>query len=298
MSHLSSDRTVMVTGLRPTVNFAQRAILPAGTRFGPRQIPDCQMLYVIHGAAEVRLGGRRYTLGAGDGVFYGKNSPHQIVIPVEAAFFSVHFHWDKASAEPVHPAYRIRECSERLIERHPTSYTVQLSPQVAVRVPHYYRTSGLEALLMQIVMEYRNEAPGYEAAMRALLSDVWIRILRQESERMINPASKIHRALAEMRNHPDKPWTVAELAAISGYHTDYFSTLFKAEKGISPKQFLVDERIRKSKFLLLSGETLESISAKLGYTSLHYFSRNFKEVTGLTPTEFRQQGEVEHEEVE
>jgi YesN/AraC family two-component response regulator len=49
------------------------------------------------------------------------------------------------------------------------------------------------------------------------------------------------------------------------------------------------QRTRKAKCYLPSGEKIELIAARLGYASIHYFSRNFKEYTGLTPTEFKQQ---------
>ena len=82
---------------------------------------------------------------------------------------------------------------------------------------------------------------------------------------------------------------MAELAALCGYHAIYFSSLFRKCTGDNPKQYLISQRIRKAKFHLLSGEKMEAIAERLGYASVHYFSRNFKEETGLTPTELKQQ---------
>jgi AraC-like DNA-binding protein len=59
--------------------------------------------------------------------------------------------------------------------------------------------------------------------------------------------------------------------------------------GQKPKQFLISERIKLAKQALLRGEPIESLAERLGYASIHYFSNNFKKVTGLSPSEYRQQ---------
>ncbi|WP_376774375.1 helix-turn-helix domain-containing protein [Paenibacillus eucommiae] len=53
-------------------------------------------------------------------------------------------------------------------------------------------------------------------------------------------------------------------------------------------RYLILERIRKAKLYLLEADSVEKVAERLGYTSIHYFSRNFKEVTGFTPTRFKQ----------
>ena len=159
-------------------------------------------------------------------------------------------------------------------------------------MPHSFAAGGVESLLLKIVTEYQKESPGYTFALRAHMTEVLLMIIRQLlSLEDKNQDSKIARAYQAIKYHPDRAWSVVELADLCGYQADYFAELFKLENGKTPKQFLMEERNRKAKYLLLSGETLENITKKLAYTSLHYFSRSFKEENGMTPTQYRQQGE-------
>ncbi len=67
------------------------------------------------------------------------------------------------------------------------------------------------------------------------------------------------------------------------------SSLFTATEGITLERYLIGRRIEKAKELL--GKTKLSftdIAFQLGYSSVHHFSNQFKNITGLTPSAFRQ----------
>lgn len=67
----------------------------------------------------------------------------------------------------------------------------------------------------------------------------------------------------------------------------YFRRIFKESFGISPKQYILDIRIRKAKQLLYSGNiSVTKVSEQCGFSSVYHFCRIFKEKTGLTPTEY------------
>jgi AraC family transcriptional activator of mtrCDE len=165
-----------------------------------------------------------------------------------------------------------------------------------MKLPHHCVLPALEPLFLQIVGEYRNESYGFEASMRALLIQLIVLILRHQ--RILGPPSsqdhlrKIEPALEAIRREPEIYWTTDELARLCGYHPTYFAALFRETIGASPKHFLVLERIKRAKQILLEDYTIEQTANKLGYTSIHYFCRNFKEATGLTPTQFKRQMKV------
>lgn len=71
------------------------------------------------------------------------------------------------------------------------------------------------------------------------------------------------------------------------YH--YLSTLFSSIEGITIEKYVIAQRIEWAKELLLYDElTLSEIAEKLGYSSVQHLSLQFKKVTGLTPTHFKQ----------
>lgn len=280
-----------MNSLKPTVNFASRAEAPAQALWGPRIIPDCQLFYVISGEVELQLGPTTYRLRSGDYGFYGADSPHQLLILSPTQYFSLHFHMDHDSPVPVHPAYSIQACTEQDLDTEPRSYVLELQDQSQLVIPHHFTIPGLESIHMRLVHEYQNEQPGHAWLLRALMIELLTAIVRHllKIQPVSHELAKIEPALEAIEKHPEINWTVSQLAGLCGYHSVYFASLFGKVTGTNPKQYLIAERIRKAKYDLLTSEKMETIAERLGYSSIHYFSRNFKEQTGLTPTQFKLQ---------
>ena len=75
-------------------------------------------------------------------------------------------------------------------------------------------------------------------------------------------------------------------------HKDYsyVSVFFKLEF-IAIEKFIINQKIEKVKELIIYDElNLSEIAYKLGYSSVAHLSNQFKKVTGLTPSHFRQAG--------
>ncbi len=79
-----------------------------------------------------------------------------------------------------------------------------------------------------------------------------------------------------------------DLAEIAYLSPIYFCSAFKERYGISPIQYLQNIRCENAKKLLIdSDDTITIISERVGFQSIHYFSRYFKSREGITPNEFR-----------
>ena len=71
------------------------------------------------------------------------------------------------------------------------------------------------------------------------------------------------------------------------YH--YLSNLFSEVEGITIEKYFIAQKIEKVKELLIYDElTLSEIAIQLNYSSVAYLSSQFKSVTGITPTVFKQ----------
>jgi len=71
----------------------------------------------------------------------------------------------------------------------------------------------------------------------------------------------------------------------------YISNLFTEATGTTIEQYAIAQRIERAKELLSYDElSLSEIADKLYYSSASHFSRQFRKVTGQTPTAFRQSG--------
>lgn len=79
---------------------------------------------------------------------------------------------------------------------------------------------------------------------------------------------------------------LSKIQLISKYH---LIRLFKKYYGLSPRQYLINKRIEKSKEYLLKGMTVTKTCYAVGFTSLGSFSVLFKTKTGKTPRQFRKE---------
>lgn len=74
-----------------------------------------------------------------------------------------------------------------------------------------------------------------------------------------------------------------------GYNYTHLANVFSEVKGITIQQFIILNKIERAKELILYDQlSLKEISYKLHYSSVAHLSNQFKKVTGLTPTFFKE----------
>jgi AraC family transcriptional regulator len=79
------------------------------------------------------------------------------------------------------------------------------------------------------------------------------------------------------------------------FQQDYstLSKLFSEVQGMTIEQYVITQKIEKVKELLVYDElSLSEIALQLNYSSVSHLSKQFKKVTGLTPTHFKQVKEI------
>jgi AraC family transcriptional regulator of arabinose operon len=92
----------------------------------------------------------------------------------------------------------------------------------------------------------------------------------------------------QIRQDPGREWTVAEMARHAALSRAQFTRRFVAQLGMSPAQYLIQSRIDRAHQLLTeSGMTVTQTAAALGYTDVPYFSRQYKQRTGRSPSQDR-----------
>lgn len=103
---------------------------------------------------------------------------------------------------------------------------------------------------------------------------------------------KIKNVITEMIHYSDEMPNVNYSDYISEklhYDYTYLSNLFSEVKGMTIQQFIIINKIEKVKELLLYDElNLTQISYKLNYSSVAHLSNQFKKITGLSPSYFKQ----------
>ena len=77
---------------------------------------------------------------------------------------------------------------------------------------------------------------------------------------------------------------IAKMAYVSKSN---FFKMFKQELGLSPNEFIIKERIKKAKELLISQSSVSEVAFSTGFSDTNYFIRVFKQVEGVTPKIFQ-----------
>jgi AraC-like DNA-binding protein len=117
-------------------------------------------------------------------------------------------------------------------------------------------------------------------------------VIDEKKSRIIE---KIKNIIIDLVHHQDNGLTtnLSEVLRSQLHHDyNYLSNLFSEVEGITIEKYFIAQKIEKVKELLVYDElSLSEIAFRLNYSSVAYLSNQFKKVTGLTPSHFRQIGE-------
>lgn len=83
-------------------------------------------------------------------------------------------------------------------------------------------------------------------------------------------------------------WPVRRLSRVSGVSEAHFARSFKEAFGVPPHRYLLTRRIERAAALLRDTDlSITEIAFQTGWESLGTFSRTFRDITGVSPSELR-----------
>ena len=95
-------------------------------------------------------------------------------------------------------------------------------------------------------------------------------------------------ARAALHEEPAREWRLDELAAIACLSPFHLQRVFKSAFGTTPRDYGAALRMERARRLLAaSGCPVGEIAASCGYAAVSAFSRSFRKLTGLSPSEYR-----------
>lgn len=93
---------------------------------------------------------------------------------------------------------------------------------------------------------------------------------------------------AEIQQSPGEDWGLGRLAARFGYAPDYFGRVFRRMTGSPLSAYVIGVRMNQAKVLLHSCDSpIGEIARQLGYRDVCFFSRQFRQKAGLSPSAYR-----------
>jgi AraC-like DNA-binding protein len=103
---------------------------------------------------------------------------------------------------------------------------------------------------------------------------------------MLRARDAIDRAYAQ-------PLDIPALASVASVSDAHFIRTFRSTFGETPHRYLQRRRVERAMFLLRETQrSITDVCLDVGFTSLGTFSRTFRDIVGVNPTDYRARGEV------
>lgn len=126
-----------------------------------------------------------------------------------------------------------------------------------------------------------------KAAITELLS-VFMRNGTEKGGDKFRESQFVNEVTSFIQKNIDKKLSIGEIAKSTKYNEKYFIELFKNNFGTTPAKYVKTMRLENAKRnLLYTSHSISYIANQIGYSTVQKFSRDFKEYTGFTPTDFQ-----------
>ncbi len=143
-------------------------------------------------------------------------------------------------------------------------------------------------ILESLLKEAKEQTYGYQEMIAAKLNELCLLILR--SEKTSGDEKNLAYIVNYLKENYHEKILLSQCAKQLNISYDYFQHKFKAVTGLSPRQFLIEQRLNASEKLLLSDDlSCTEIAYQCGFSTSAQYSALFKRKYGKTPMEFRKQ---------
>jgi AraC-like DNA-binding protein len=279
----AADETIFLTNLWATPpDWAEEVFycavraghLKAGKdhRIERETYPGHEWIWCLRGQGWVQVGGKRHRVGEGDLVWVNCHYPHRYGA-VEGDPWEVY--WVRAEGRDLDKLARLLQ--------------VGSGPVIGLAAERERMTAGFEEVFRQMGGIRPCDLAGAHAVMTEWIARCFAERLHDEQGLQAEMPEAVREAMQQMRLYYSKPIRVAELAAQVGMPESSFTRQFRKATGTSPIAWLRQERIKQAKRRLLeSDDPIKEVARQVGYSDQYFFSKDFKKMTKLTPSQFRE----------
>jgi AraC family transcriptional regulator len=170
------------------------------------------------------------------------------------------------------------------------SHRLELLPQARIRDPH------IEAIGLMLLAELQQGDTANKLYIESLSNVLAVHLIRQYTTARPQsvmyegglPQRQLLQVLDYIDTHLHQEIKLTDLASLLGMSQFHFSHQFKQATGISPYQYLLQQRIERAKQLLKrSDRSIADIALTCGFNSHSHLSKQFRQLTGTTPKAYR-----------
>lgn len=236
-----------------------------------------EIIYSLNNNIYVTVDNKDYTISAGEMFIYAPNSYHILTRPTNATVLIVSFV----------PGYeKIRKIYNKVIRLDEETRTHFINTiEEMVENVSFSVIDGIPELKL------KDGVPRIEEEILKGKFELFLLLLEKTLPELFESNEKISLELSTVISNLEKNistnYTIYEMAKINMMSESKLKNLFREYLHTSPISYFHKMKIDYAKTLLLEGEkNITEISEKLGFQSIHYFSRFFKKHTGACPTDY------------
>lgn len=160
---------------------------------------------------------------------------------------------------------------------------------------HLQNTLEIASAVDRLMSISTENIPAKDVIADFTLKELLIRLMQTQARQLIldsyhkhSPTHRFAFVVEFIKAHIHEEITIDKLSSLCYMSKPNFFRCFKREFGISPVDFIIQERIKTAKKLLKDiNITISQASYAVGINNLSYFFKLFKRVEGVTPNEFR-----------
>jgi len=227
--------------------------------------PHHGLVYVLGGSAIYRIAEKTFTVQKNDIVFLPEGSVYSTIGSVDDPYhyIVVSFKLDEGSSQ-------LAGVLDHLLQ--PDNYAYYTNMFYGLTNTWFYKG---------IIHKVKS---------KAILNEILYQLLFDSISKNVHTdyLHRVYPAVSHMENNYSTDISMVDLAEMCNLSISHFRKLFKVVYGIPPHDYLNTLRINKAKDLILSElYPISEIAEKVGFTNIYYFSRLFKQITGLSPKKYR-----------
>jgi len=209
-----------------------------------------------------------------------------LLIPAGVPFSGACEITDEVLAFTIEPAFL-----ERLSLAADYPHAIELISTFKHRDPH------IEGIAQSIQREIQTASWGNRLYLDSLANLLAIHLLRNYTSQPLRRSKPelglgelaLNQVLDYINAHFEQEIQIADLAQVTNFNPCYFASLFKRSMGISPWQYIVQQRVERAKKLLKQqNHSISEIAVQCGFNNQSHFTYQFRKLTGVTPKAYRQ----------